>query len=86
MVLGHQEKVFGFEITVNHLMTVCVCVRVCVCMHVCVCVHAYVCVCMHAYVCVCVHACMRACVCIMLYVHAVQVHVHVWRCNSGIEN
>ena len=76
MVLGVQEKVFGFQITVNHLMTVCV--RVCVCMHMCVCV------CMH--VCVYVHACMRTCVCIMLYVHAVQVHVHVWRCSSGIQN
>ena len=43
MVLGLQEKVFGFEITVNHLMTVCV--RVCVC----VCVHMCVCVCMHVY-------------------------------------
>ena len=39
--------------------------------------------CMHARM--CVYACMRACVCIMLYVHAVQVHVHVWRCRSGIQ-
>ena len=57
MVLGLQEKVFGFQITVNHLMTVCVCVRVCVY------VHAYVCVC----VCVCMHACAHVCVSCYMY-------------------
>ena len=35
VVLGVQEKVFWFQITVNYLMTVCV--HVCVCVCVCVC-------------------------------------------------
>ena len=42
MVLGLQEKVFGFQITVNHLMTVYVCACICVC--VCACMHARMCV------------------------------------------